>query len=55
MSRLIQPASGAVKGLGDPRSTGAGRPIRSLDVLGLKGTLKGGAALNHSAVKKTVA
>ena len=40
MSRLIQPALRAPKGLNDARSTGAAPPIRAPNVQAPRGTLK---------------
>jgi hypothetical protein len=41
MSRLLQPTKPVRQSLNDPRSTGAAAPIRSPDILALRGTLKG--------------
>jgi len=43
MSRLIQPIRRTLKGLNDPRSTGAAPPIRAPEVLASRGTFKGRA------------
>jgi len=43
MSRFIQPMARSPKGLNDPRSTGAVKPLTRPDVAALRGTLKGGA------------
>lgn len=41
MSRLLPPPKTVRQGLNDSRSTGASAPIRSPDILALRGTLKG--------------